>query len=236
MSVLLVDFIANHEIREIETLEVTFWCSERWHAMHSFALMMICKDLKVKKLNFWADAPFTAASCLYYSALESYLGDKRMIPNDLPHLREINIVINNMMHPALWRDIFYKGHIRKISWKVTKLIFAVSIFDTVLDQISLENNFCLRELYFSTEYEEAVLFNQNSCKDLNLTHMNEGTLMANCLSRNCRAFEKCQKAVIILLKLSKRKSERLFSLISHNVSRIMINMVWDTRGTKIWAE
>lgn len=231
MSVSLVDFVANPQICDVKTLDVIFWSSERWDGNHSIALMNICNDLKVEKLFFWIDPPSTRASDKFYAALKSY-GEGRMMPN-LPHLHEIHIALNSDIYPVLWFEMFRCARIRKMSWKVVCYSNQRDRFDTILCNLMLDNNFYLRELYFSTKDRPFVLFNQNSSFDFNLTR--RGSQVSDRLARNCRAFEKCQNAIIVLLGLVKQKAVRSLKLAGPDIMKIVINMTWETRETAIWV-
>jgi len=232
MNITLVDFVCNLQVCEVETLTVTEWNSSRWQKSHSFALMKVCHDLQVKRLSFSLGPPHITASDHFYSVLESY-GSSRPIPNWL-QLREIRIVLNTTVYPPLWYHFLRCSCVRKMSWQVIRVRHPRTVFDDILHSLALENNFHLQKLYFSTECQENMLFNQLSSLDFNLTK--RGAEVANLLSRNCRAFEKCQKAIILLLGSSKLKSSRLFSSVGRDAMSIVIFMVWETRGTKVWTE
>lgn len=233
MKISLVDFLANPRIQNVETLDVTYWRSDKWVIEHSISLMLICVDLKINELNFQPDVPFTHASDYFYTSLKSHTG-RRVSPTMLPHLREMNIVASNTWTPVIWSTILDRGRIWKLSWKITEDNHPNSTFDGILANVTLDNNFHLRELYFSTAYQEPVLLNQQSSRDFDLTE--KGAIVANYLARNCRAFEKCQKAISVLLGLSKLRKNKLFCLAGRNVTTIVISMVWETRGTKVWTE
>lgn len=83
-----------------------------------------------------------------------------------------------------------------------------------------------------------MILKSSTCKTFipfNSDSIDLGVLEAH-LRRNRKAFEKCQKVIVTLLALKKRKDGHLFHLVDRNVLKIVTNMVWETRGTAVWTK
>lgn len=232
MKLSLIDYIADQRLCEVETLDVYFWSSDRWYPHHTYALWNICHILKVKKLNFEADIPFTHAKDAFYEDLGSYCYGYTGLA--LPYLREINIT-HVTKCPLLWEDIFRHGRVMKLSWKVTCRGDDRDYFDKILLNLTIGINFHLRELYYlRPDILHPVPFNQSPGGTFNITE--HGTKIDEYLKRNRVSWKKCKKAVIILRGLTERKGVRFLSLVGKDVSKMIARMVWDTRGTEVWTD
>lgn len=87
----------------------------------------------------------------------------------------------------------------------------------------LSNNFALREV---------VLFHEDEDRVKGIIEDGYAKELKEILERNQTAHKRCQKAIIALLTLRRRREINA----SRDVMSVITGMVWETRGTVIWAK
>jgi hypothetical protein len=126
---------------------------------------------------------------------------------------------------------------KNITWSLDYLPVGAGSYDfchAIMILLNAENvfdtNYTVRDMTFRNEK--------------GLIGLDEGTyhlqgVVSNWLYRNRRIFRRCQKSITVLLGLMRRKGQQgtcvlLFSLVGRDAMQIVINMVWETRDTKVW--
>jgi hypothetical protein len=210
-----------------------------WELGHSIALLHICLRYKVKQLIFTGDL----FDMKWINIFMSYF-----VTDDLPFLSHLKSISFRRygIHPAL-KHILNQTRITSIEWIFVDSSSSNLVkphIKNILDAINLnasnlfETNFNMRRLVFkSSDSGESYIHEPNSKslmhKDLcNLT----GDTIDSWLKRNQMNFEKCQKAIATLLGLRKLRKSSCFLFSQRDAMSIVIDMVWDTRGTQVWSQ
>jgi hypothetical protein len=228
------------------------WRSQRWKDIHSIALAKICERLKVKKLIFGSRGLFLDELPVYFDRLAKHAGGRKTILSSgleliedvfypfLPHLREIKIDFEDEC-PS-FRDLLRNSCTKRLTIDTThqgnreesQILNEVDGFSQKLTKGTFDYNFHLRELYFDFAWERDVPFklNRNGISKFNCTE--QALKVEEHLERNRVGWAKCEQAVILLLGLRRRRRGSAMSYLGQDVLSILVTMVWETRGTRVW--
>ena len=213
---------------DVKELVVTECPHKDWQEVNTRALLEICRLHKVEKITLTAVWGPNDLKKLAQLAPPSFVF--------LPRLRyieskcrgeEVDFVV--MLLP--WTRI------KNITWSLDYLPVGAGSYDfchAIMILLNAENvfdtNYTVRDMTFRNEK--------------GLIGLDEGTyhlqgVVSNWLYRNRRIFRRCQKSITVLLGLMRRKRQQgtcvlLFSLVGRDAMQIVINMVWETRDTKVW--
>lgn len=119
----------------------------------------------------------------------------------------------------------------RVIWHLTDTLQREEYCETAkfaLGTIEIDN-YCLREVHF--DLVESPISNFKVEPGCPLKHSTNIRNYFQILDRNQALFRKCQKAIIALLVLERRKE----FLSYRHVLRIITLMTWETRGTRFWT-
>jgi hypothetical protein len=216
--------------RQKQTLEIPKW-DKMWEPIHTTALLEICHRYNIEQLIF-VDGHFDAT---WMKMFVSYGDNKRY--HFLPHLRSIIFKLVDI-HPAL-KHIINCTRVWEIKWEFPETLDGLNQEDVgkVLEKLNedgmpFHTNYSLKFLYFTA--------GKYSLPHIVPDFVDINSWLTCCtidpwLERNRYAFEKCRKAVFLLLGSRKRKTGGLISLLVKDVANIIAQIVWETRGTKVWT-
>lgn len=227
----------------ISTLVIPKWGST-WDPVHSSALLEICSLYKIEHLIF-ADESLDPKLLWNFAAYADH-SPKSFSSDFLYNLKTIRCERGGI-HPAL-KCVLHNCRVSRIDWYFvgsTDLMFRQDI-KNVFDGFNLnvrsvfESNYSVRKLafkalvlgegqrYWPSEYSHSE--DKGTALHSSLIHMTRDTVDPWLMS-NRMNFLKCQKAITILLGLIKQKAFR----VDPNVLKIVVAMIWETRGTKVWS-
>lgn len=214
-------------VGESRVLEVCCWESHLWSVVHSIGLAHICRRLKIETLIFGGRKTTKGVPADFFSLLESHADAS--YPR-LPDLKEIKIFFSEKypLFMTLWRYSRASRIIFECESMNMVTFFPQERFGSFFGDVRniLIYNLYLRELRFELYGEPLPILKQSGY----------WSSIDRSLVRNQKIHEKCQAAVTTLLSLRRRKENGLFSLIGRDVASLLIQMVWDTRGTNVWID
>jgi hypothetical protein len=235
----LADYLSNakHFGTHVEVLQVPRWLSSSWIDEHRIVLAHLCRLLKVKKLIFGDEMQDTTHAIEFLIMLKMASSNPTTSYPFLSDLKEIEIMFIDEC-PLLW-EMLHNSSVKRIDIDMNHVdaTQAHIVLDEVNDFLSellvdtLANNFHLQEIWvdfpwayqpISFSLEESGVF----------TWSEQGEKVETYLKRNRKGWQKCLKATTILFGLRKQK----ILDIDRNVLKLVINMVWETRGTKVWTQ
>jgi len=207
------------------------WASPTsWKEEQINAVLYVCTRYRVKKLFLARGDPFNVPSGLIVKLEKIGLANPNCYASDLRSIE----VEDTGYAPVDWLTVLcMRTRVVDITWR-SFLVMAHDRFDYVL--AGLARNALLRiSNVRKFEFLEWDEWPSNDFVPAKPKSLDYGILKAY-LKRNKIIFKKCQKVTIILLGLKKRKDVHLFHLVDRDVLRIVIDMVWETRGTQVWIK
>lgn len=216
------------QMAPLDTIEVHYWTSGWWGDGHTNALIHICRKFRVRKLRFTLGIVKKVSENTFLGMLSKHAGPRTNY--GLPTLRKVVIecgtsfiphyvwmftAAGNLAHFELKPQI-YSGPSAEES-QINYFAFQLS------NRISWNTIFSIRRINIDAPSANIEVDKSESHRD---------SLVRMFLKRNQRAHRKCQQAIIAFLNLRRRRAINQ----DRNVVALIANMVWDTRGTKVWAE
>jgi len=225
----LFDLITNPECHgDVDTLEVSWVKTDGWTFRHQIGLAKLLNKHRVKKLIF---LPNIKPVEKYH--LDLLAGDNQEDGKFVPihYLRSIEIDTRQ----------FRSFMTTFVEWsRASSVIYKMKDTYSECRRLAdwycsdypglLKSNFSLRKMIFvqvvgPTPYQ--------IIKPENKTYKTSVETIQAALHRNWKAFQKCQKAVIVLLGLKKRK---VVQSLDRDVFGMVIDMVWSNKGRRVWTE
>jgi len=240
-------FLNSHEEGEkpiegpVKTLEVVYWHLSNWDRDYSLALAHICRCLRVKTLIFdYADGTLYEYID-FFSLLRKHIPAITYYPF-LPDLKEIEVTYPSSSPPSSfpWK-LIHNSNIRKLTWHSGKFEIRhpklvpgdVNRFLLELYNHNIFNyTFHLRELNFSLAWKDDPIVPFRLKEWDGFLVSEENLFLENRLIQNQNGFQKGVDAIITILGLRKRKEFSKY----RDVLGIIIKMIWETNGTKIWID
>lgn len=212
----------------VATLEIAY-LEESWQPVHSRALAEICHRLKVKDLYCLR---YDVEDAYYESLAKHSKSDRYQF---LPELKMVEIfctdVVTNfwdLIHNSNARKLIYRIQLLRNEQPFDQMYRTNSILIDVYDNNILDN-YRIRELLFYLPGTTKPVTYEEINATRKLTHKQATVLRV--LKRNQRAFEKCVKAVVILLGIRKKR----LSVLDRDSFSVVIGVLWKTRSTESWA-
>lgn len=213
------------------TVVIRGWSKREWKDGHTLGMLRVCSLYDIRKIKMLGGDE-------NQSFLKLLKNVKTPRVSFLSHLHTIEVESGNYPPAIEVGKIMQVSRVAKITWKFLKIkdsLHFVSECKRILKTLEHFNLFesvsNLREFKFMVLRDETG----GVFMPFKLDAIDTGMLGAH-LKRNQRAFEKCQKVIITLLGLKKQKGGHLFHLVDRNVLKIVVNMVWETRGTAVWTK
>lgn len=228
----LLDLVTNPECHgDVDTLVVDWLghngvINDGWTFRHLIGLAKLLNKHRVKKLIF---AINLKPASKYH--LDLLAGDNpengKFVP--IHYLRSVEI---DTRHFSSFMTSF-------VEWSRASSV-TYRIDDTSLEcqnqaawlcgnySALLRSNFSLRKMTFIQDISP----NPQIVEPSKQCYKRDVTAVQSALQRNLIAFEKCQKAIITLLSLRRKK---LLNLHRDTFSMV-IDMVWSTKGRRVWTE
>lgn len=229
----------------------------QWQEIDSISLAQLCKRFGVKRLGFSEEHPCMVKADIFYPRLRKYA---TLTYPFLDDLHEIAIHGNEII-PSLW-NLFANSKARHLRWTPDYISFTdherlclrngfisskarnlkteataamLSIQNSLASQKTLDNNFSLQEIIFILEWE-----GQPAKKVIGKGYFpieqryspEEDSYIDKVLGRNKEGWKKCQAVTIVLLDLKNCDLLGKYEIAWEKI----IQMVWKTRGTRIWAK
>ena len=215
-----------------KTLKISGWENTDHRDENILGLMRVCYSFRVRHLHFMNKA--IGDSDNLFKCL-------RLVVNPtypfLHHLHTIDVEDNRCPPAVEIASIARRSRVVKITWKLlwTQSAQYAEYCGSILRKLKESNVFSivsnLREFVFLVPSYASkgsfVPFIPN-CADWDIP--------SEQLKRNRLVFERCQKAIIVLIGLRKQRIDKTFSCLNHDMMRMILNMVWETRGTKVWIK
>jgi len=208
------------------------WESVLWQHEHTDAAIRRVARLKARKIIF-----------AHKAMSEDFIITVPFGCNSLPflsHLRSIEVGYTGYTPIREVLEVMKVSRVSTIIWKFVCPLNDISPVDAMANILSI----MLYDLQFRCDVIYSVremtfwLHNPEHLDDffdpISLDAVQNPTVKEGCrnwLSRNQKAWKKCQKAIIILLGLKQRKTT-----VGKDVLHILASLVWKTRGTKVWAD
>ena len=223
----------------VKILEVVYWYLSNWNSDYSLALAHICRRLRVKTLVFDYTDGTLYEYIDFFSLLRKHVPAITYYPF-LPDLKEIEVTYPSSFPPTSFPwNLIHESNVRKLTWHSGKIRHPKLVPDDInsfllelYNRNTFEHTFRLRELNFSLAWKE------NPIVPFRLQNWDgflvyEGNLfIENCLIQNQNGFQKVLNAIITILGLRKRKEFSKY----RDVLGMIIKMIWETNGTKIWID
>jgi hypothetical protein len=208
----------------IDRLNVIHWSSFGWIHVHNVALNDICQRLKVKELNF--SYPEKHVDLDYYlGMLASHANSQVFRSGHYP--REIRFMRTTIPAYEPWilltraRSFTWcfvgRWEGEEISARIEEFFFELTKLGT------FGQNFHLREIWFEVPEKTQLAHKGDNPSSV---------IIQRYLDRNWKILQNCQKAIMILLGLKKRKELN----IDRNVLKLIVDAVWETRATYVWIK
>jgi hypothetical protein len=231
---------------QYDNLYVSDWSSGHWSRHSINALLNICHRLKIRMIIFVPpNADTTLDGFDRIDLIGKFSCDK--IPF-LPYLRIIRME-DGEWHPAVATLIAY-SRVKELHWflkgrdlddcscEINDIFIQLGIAgDILFERKSIQEIIMWREVWSDEKSELIPLWNGNEFIGIGIGPIGKqtGKKCAIWLEQNRIGWKKCREACLILLGLKKRR-DRMFNLVAIDVMKIVVSMVWDTRGTKVWTE
>jgi hypothetical protein len=235
----LTDYLSNAEYfgTHVEVLQIPRWLSSSHIDEHRIVLAHLCRRLKVKKLIFGDEMPGTDDTIRSLIMLKTVVGNQAASCPFLFDLKEIEITFIYEL-PLLW-DMLHNSAIKRIDIDMNHVdaTHAHIVLDEVNDFLSellldrSEDNLRLREIWVDFPWtHQPVSFSLEESGVF--TWSKQGEKVETYLKRNRKGWQKCCQATTVLLWLRKQR----VLAIDRDVLQLVINMVWKTRGTRVWTQ
>ena len=242
MSILRLSAFLENETawKSTKTLEVDYSFSYRWDLNMILALDNICIRLKVRRLVFcisWGAVEIEKMNS-FFRSLESFSYHNETLA--LPLLKEI-VIYYEKDQPTIWQHFIPLSNVTKLTWilpssKLTKQSFnkmVDHILPIMFDKLVFQS-YKIRELDFVYGEEPPRHFNQD--KDGFFGWSINGKHVLNFLERNRKIHQKYLAATATFLGVLKFRRNELSRLVGRDVFQIILRMILETRGTKVWVE
>jgi hypothetical protein len=220
----LLDLVTNPECHgDVDTLEVSWVKTDGWTFRHQIGLAKLLNKHRVKKLIF---LPNIKPVGKYH--LDLVAGDNQEDGKFVPihYLRSVEIdtqqfcsFMTTFVEWSRASSVIYKIG-EQFEHPQTQAAWYCSDYPG-----HLKSNFSLRKMTF-------LYKGKLTCPSKQIYRQDVQTVQA-ALRRNLLAFQKCQKAVIILIGLKKPKTVQS---LDRDVFGMVIDMVWSNKGRRVWTE
>ena len=213
------------------TVVIRGWSGEGWQEGHTLGMLRVCSLYDIKKIKM-----LEGEENFSFFKLLKHVKTPRV--SFLSHLHTIEVESGNYPPAVEIGKIMQVSRVVKITWKFLKIKDGLHFVGECRRILKTLEQFKLFESVSNLrEFEFLIRKNTigRTFVPFKPYFIDTGMLGAH-LKRNRTAFEKCQQAIIILIGLKKRKFYPLFDFVDRDVMKIVVNMVWKTRGTRVWTE
>jgi len=233
MEIELVNLLKTKSCDPVVTLRVIGWDRDEWQDEQTAGLIRVCHRHRVKHLLL----AYTELKVRTPYDMIEELGRMEGKCPFMPDLRSITVEGNGYSPVAEVMVFMMKSRVSKVTWILlssfgdadiahcTDILRRRGEYGTIADVPTLRNFMFYRQA--SANRGVAVRFRPDC---------DEYKEMVAKIRINRRAFLKCQKAIVVLIGLKKQRIDKTFSCLNHDMMRIVIDMVWETRGTKVWIK
>jgi hypothetical protein len=219
--------VDSTEIGRVELLQVRSWSKCKWRECHSIGLSHICARFGIEKLRF------ILGDGTFLPLLEEEAKGKEYV--SMPHLKSVYIQLTHV-DGLPCSTLLKHARVRLIHWDVVEVsslsvavTAAASLFGEMSGLHKLDKNYSVREIKVThtdgTRERDIFGFFKHSVETAYFTKI---------LRRNQLAWKKCQDVVLACLTLGRTRKSKLFASLGRDMMRMIVNMVWETRGTKVW--
>ena len=221
---------------ELDLLAVSWLNLPQWYIGYSIELAHLCNKHRVKTLIFTILE--REVEPYHWGLMDQKLTLNRPYHNqnfpDLPYLKTIKI--DRVYHPTL-KYFILKSRVTKVHYVLDLSVSCDTEGDAARDYSAaaarrylgyseLKEHYHLRLMTFTYLYIGQI---HSVRPDLSL-YSSEVKTVQGYLDRNQHGWEKCQKAVVTVLGLGKRKEFQSY----RNVFSMVAEMIASTSGTSVW--
>jgi hypothetical protein len=222
------------EVSKVETLDVADWDHFGWTAIHQVGLSRICAKYQVRYLCFSHNDDEAGGPLSKLLSAEGS-GKEYVYLHNLQSV-QIELISDD---PSIY-ELIRRSRIKSIRWDIYRdtIVEAISLAGCNLSWLQnydmLKSNFSLREVKMiwsggGYEFDCYEVFKREPVRKY----------LDNILANNQRSWKQCQVVSMIVLAMGRQKKKHgvslLFPLLGRDVWTMISQMVWDTRGTIIWA-
>ena len=226
-----------------DTLFVSEWEEYPWREQDFNGLVCICHRLKIRRVVFTKPQEGDISDFSLNNVMRWYNANGCPF---LPHLKVIQMQ-HNSHHPVLATLARY-SRVKELSWYLKSHVghgqsMTIDHIFYYMDPELLRYNHSIQRIRFLVETWKLgkhkyrpIRINENASN----IQLSEHGLRAfkDCslwMKNNEIGWRNCRKSCLILIGLKKR-GDRMFNLLYRDVMKIVVDKVWDTRGTKVWTE
>jgi hypothetical protein len=230
-----------------DTLFVLEWDEYPWRKQDFNGLVCICHRLKIRRVIFTRPSKGDISAFCLNNVLKWY---NEVGCPFLPHLKVIQTQANSH-HPAL-TTLVKHSRIKELSWYLEG--YEAKSHSLLIDQIFYYADprllRCNRSIQRIRFFSDAANPGKHRYDPIQVDEVAGNLQLSECALRafkdctlwmqnNAAGWKNCVKSILILLGLKKKETKSghsLFSCLSRDTLGIVISMVWETRGTKVWTE
>lgn len=226
MQIELEQLLTNKPEHFEGTVVVREWGNREWNHCHTYSMLQLLSQYQVKKIKFlggeYKRGFFKTLEQIYYPKIRF-----------LHYLRTIEVESDSYPPAAEVGSIMRRSRVVKVTWKLSYSMTEEHHVKECRRILKALEQFKLFESVSHLREFKFVIPKSDTCKvfvPFKPEILDYSILEAH-LQRNRNAFAKCQNVIITLLGLKKKKE----IMIDRDVLKIVVNMVWVTRGTKSWS-
>jgi len=237
MSVVLLEDILAGDPVDGQTTELLFyyWNNSAWNDDCTEGLLKVCDWLEIKILTFGLCLNETLVGRT--KQIKEFGVMRRRFATNVPYLRHLQRVVILKTPGQAIPNLKFLNRTR-----VTGLTFNVhhcnredtfecetKIITERLFTANLSTNYSLQRIFFTS-----ILWPSKQLDNLSCDVRQDYVLRV--LKRNRSAWQKCREAALLILGLKRRKIPVGLFFFHRDVLGSIARQVWETRGTKVWAE